>query len=703
LTAVTNALNQPVHLGYDPVGNLTNIIDARNNGVGFAYDPLKRITNINYAAVSGETFQYDAVGKVTNYITRAGQTIQLAYNANNRLVQKSYANSGNVMTFGYDAASQLTNAVWAVGTVTNSALSFAYDAAGHLTNEMQQITTAPAHNVGYQYNAMGRRTRLTYPDGSFVTYQYNSNGWLTAILDGGTNVIVSYTYDAAGHRIGRALENSTFTVYNYDNAAQLTNILDYRQLVGVITNPVSQFQYGYDAAGNRLWVKRTNNIANVATAFIYNAVYSYDAINQLTNAQYGEMTNSDSQPISWNNNVTYKFDATGNRSSVVNASAGTTAYTANALNQYTNVGGATLTYDGNGNLTNDRMWSYTYDIENRLIKAVMGSTNIVYVYDALGRLVERDAPGGTNRFYFAGWQTIEERNGNDAVVRKYVYGPGIDEPVRMIYNGTKCYYHSDGLASIAEMTDIYGNNLELYGYDDYGNPTIMNGKGDLLSGSYYGNRLMFQGRDRDPDTGLYNFRNRYYSPSLGRFMQPDPARLAGGLNLYSSFYNNPVKYGDPMGFCTTDQVPNLMGPLPSVDPSDPFAPWNNPDYYNPFGDPLNPLSPYYEDPALNNENNNPLNQQQSQNQNNPFNIQMPRLGNNTINLTLGSTQIGGQNTATPGSLSSMLSNMGTGNGNIGTGFGPQVNINVGNFSAQFGGAISPTGSYGFGGNVGFSF
>ena len=49
LTAVTNALNQPVQFGYDPVGNLTNIIDARDNAVVFAYDPLNRLTNINYA------------------------------------------------------------------------------------------------------------------------------------------------------------------------------------------------------------------------------------------------------------------------------------------------------------------------------------------------------------------------------------------------------------------------------------------------------------------------------------------------------------------------------------------------------------------------------------------------------------------------------------------------------------------------------
>jgi hypothetical protein len=61
-------------------------------------------------------------------------------------------------------------------------------------------------------------------------------------------------------------------------------------------------------------------------------------------------------------------------------------------------------------------------------------------------------------------------------------------------------------------------------------------------------------------------------------MQPDSARFAGGLNLYSAFYNNPVRYNDPLGYC--DQVPNLMGPLPwpdqlpEPDPSNPLAPFD---------------------------------------------------------------------------------------------------------------------------------
>jgi hypothetical protein len=109
--------------------------------------------------------------------------------------------------------------------------------------------------------------------------------------------------------------------------------------------------------------------------------------------------------------------------------------------------------------------NYTYDSENRMTRAsiLLAPSGINYIYDTLGRLIERRNGGNTNRFYYAGWQTIEERDGNDTVVRKYVYGPGIDEPVRMSSGGTNYYYHADATTSISELTDNTGNKLNFTG------------------------------------------------------------------------------------------------------------------------------------------------------------------------------------------------------------------------------------------------
>ena len=214
----------------------------------------------------------------------------------------------------------------------------------------------------------------------------------------------------------------------------------------------------------------------------------------------------------------FDFDAAGNRTSVVTTNAGgqsTNSYTANNLNQYTNVGGTNLAYDLNGNVTNDASgWTYTYDRDNRLTKAVNGTNTILYTYDVFNRLIKRAKGTNETRFYYAGWQLIEERDQNDTVVAKYVYGAGIDEPIKAQmadYSHGWFYYHADVQGNVTELTREDGSFLNSNTYDVYGKATTTpQDVDDVLF--YSSNRLLFQGRDRDPDTGLYNFRNRYYSP-----------------------------------------------------------------------------------------------------------------------------------------------------------------------------------------------
>jgi RHS repeat-associated protein len=58
---------------------------------------------------------------------------------------------------------------------------------------------------------------------------------------------------------------------------------------------------------------------------------------------------------------------------------------------------------------------------------------------------------------------------------------------------------------------------------------------------------LHQGGRFDVISGLYNFRNRDYSPILGRWVEEDPLGLAGGHNQYAARENNPFSFTDPMG------------------------------------------------------------------------------------------------------------------------------------------------------------
>jgi RHS repeat-associated protein len=544
LTSWTNPLTSVVNYYYNALYRLTNIVDARLNALGFTYQDCcaTRLKTINYGTGDLEQFNYDPVGNLTNYVNRAGQAVNYAYDAANRVTNKVYSSASDVFNYLFDQANQLTNATWMASTATNSSLALTYDVVGRIKTELQTVVTGATQTVTYDYFDDGSRRRLTYPDGTFVTNQYNAKGWLTNVADGATGgSIVNYQYDLAGNRTYRGLGNGTYSQYQYDAAGRLTSLVNYKPGGTVL----SSYAYGYDNAGNRKWMKRSSTKGDV---------YTYDADDQITSVIY-DATTPDGTPSAGTNQTRYVIDEAGNWTSRVQiyptlATTNTAAYQVSRLNQYTNIGGITQFYDTNGNFWSDGTNTYYYDYENRLNKSLMfGTTGLTYtnVYDAFGRWVARKRGTLWTFYYYAGWQLIEERDRNNVQMAKYVYGAGLDEPVRA-YKGTAYYYyHTDGLGSITEVTDVSGNLVEQYNYDIYGKPTIRDNAGNVLAASTFTNRWLFTGRDWDADQLIYNYRFRWYSPILGRFLQTDPIGVNGGINVYQFVGNDPINSFDSFG------------------------------------------------------------------------------------------------------------------------------------------------------------
>ena len=91
---------------------------------------------------------------------------------------------------------------------------------------------------------------------------------------------------------------------------------------------------------------------------------------------------------------------------------------------------------------------------------------------------------------------------------------------------------------IALTDEFTGAIVESYAYGPFG-------ASDEVSGA--GNPYRFTGRRLNDETGFYHYRARVYSVALGRFLQPDPAGFADGLNLYAYVANDPMNFIDPMG------------------------------------------------------------------------------------------------------------------------------------------------------------
>src|SRR5207253_8405429 len=110
----------------------------------------------------------------------------------------------------------------------------------------------------------------------------------------------------------------------------------------------------------------------------YTSYFYFDALNRLTGTIFDSVSAVTAPPSStveldhWYNKVNQRTYETANDNSYWSYpanSAASVSYSANSLNQYTAVGAAAPSYDGNGNLTVDGTFTYTYDAENRLVSA----------------------------------------------------------------------------------------------------------------------------------------------------------------------------------------------------------------------------------------------------------------------------------------------------------------------------------------------
>ncbi len=366
-----------------------------------------------------------------------------------------------------------------------------------------------------------------------------------------------YRYDAMGR-------GTLFTAYDAAEGGAVVNevrrdynglgqlVREWQSHAGSVDVATTQFvtnldrnQYGYDRAGNRLF-KDNTLISDLSEQ------YAYDALGQLTDYQQGTPTSAVTRTQSWD------LDALGNWNTVTTDSVEMTREH-NAQNEITNIGETTtITYDANGNLTTDENdFQFRWDAWNRLVQVRDASNAVVATYgrDALGRRITvEQGETVTDRYFSSRWQLLEESiDGNS--VRRYVWSPVYVDALVLRDrdtdgNGTldeRLYPLQDANWNVTALVSASGTVVERYSYDPYGQVTVRDASGDAIAGSARDWVFLHQGGEQIA-AGDYEFRNRAYSPSLGRWLNNDPLGFeAGDNNWYRYEGNDPGNRVDPEG------------------------------------------------------------------------------------------------------------------------------------------------------------
>lgn len=509
IRAFGDALQQPYETyTYTPDGKPQTVTDAVGNKTTYVYDGFDRLAEADFPSTargagtsdSGdrELYAYDADDNRTQLTKRDNQFLSFCYDALNREVGK-YLNrtvnctsppamTGNEVASAYDLLNRKTSALF----VSGQGVSYVWDNASRLMSE-----TTNGKSLTFAYDPAGNRAQVTWPDAFYVEYFYDAMNRVTSVNANSTvittGVLAGYVYDSLGRRQTVNRGNNTHRAYGFDNADRLNTLGE--------TFPANasnqSWTYGYNPASQSVSETASNNAYKWVNHPVATLSKTYDGLN---------------------------------RDAAI-AALGACAPTAG--------------YDCNGNLTNDGARASAYDIENRLISVssiAPAATLSTLVYDPLGRLQKDTAGSSVTQFVYDGDRLSGEYDGSGNLLRRYVHGPGVDEPL-VWYEGplasaTVRWLHADREGSIIAWSDQDGTVTasQIYAYGPYGEPN-----------AWGGSRFAYTGQIQLPEAQLYHYKARAYDPITGRFLQTDPVGYKDDVDLYAYVKGDPTNSTDPTG------------------------------------------------------------------------------------------------------------------------------------------------------------
>ena len=564
--------------GLFPGQSLTYPIDTTTAGA------KGRSTGFTLGSALTTTYAYQADGRLTS-VAGGGATFTYGYVANSHLVgtvtTTSFTSGTYTDTRTYDSQHDWTKSrATAFGSTAEGGFTNTFDPVGHVT----AVAKTGAIYSAYGNGAAGLKTNYAYDDRSQLRAEQTLDATNSAILTGrnnGTAASPGFTYDHMGNRV-TATHNGNLSSYTVNALNQYT---------GRTIPPVVDVALLSSAAPVKVSDAAATPALTDTLAAATSGLFFFDS---------------------------YNHTNTANASSGVYLSLSVQAGIASPvpLPAYLPPSNFTLKYDADGNLTDDGRWAYGYNLKNQLVSVATSTAapaaapqlKYLYTYDYLGRRIRKvdyTWSGSAwiyateERYIYNGWNLAAVFSVSSlslspvtlTLQRTFVWGLDISGPgqgaggigglllIKETGNATSGLpagsflpvYDTNGnihgMITTASVT--FGTNSPLaagslaavYEYDAFGNVI-------RESGAYASvNPFQFSTKFTDIETGLVYYGHRYYSPSLGRFINRDPIEEDGGINLYAFCRNNAITGWDLLGNDATGQLYHPFETYAGFDPN----------------------------------------------------------------------------------------------------------------------------------------
>lgn len=546
---------------YDLHDNTLTALDALNAGTNpYSYRNGKILTKEVNTDYGTKTYSYNEADLLTQSFYGSRKCDNLNIDALERVGQTTCTNASTTtpttllsnLAFGYDQTRfgrldkvTANDAAYGVDTI------YSYDTYDRIIAKSQTnktiktwTGTKPTLIVAYTYTVGDKLSTLTLPSGRKLAYTYDATkkNFLTNITLDGTALIRAISYDAGGQMTGwnwgTGAANYTWT-YDPAKSGAIQSISN-KNNTGAVNYSLA---YAFDNDGRISKITRNNGLVDSfsynnadrllnetrfnGTSTVFGITYTYDKNgNRLSFVAIG----SHQQPQS---SATYTYS--GNKLATINGIAA--KHTSNAELIYA---GFTPTYDNSGNRREEKttggaattpQYYMTYNHKNE--RSVRG-------YQANGSVWKANA---VQYIYDENSHLIGEYNADGIPQVEYVWMG--DKPVAAIFGSgtaTKVYWiASDAQNTPRRLINAADATTTVWAWDStafgVGAPSVQTVKFNLrFPGQYY-----------DELTKQHYNHNRFYTPALGRYIEPDRIGLEGGLNPYIYADGNPVGNIDPSG------------------------------------------------------------------------------------------------------------------------------------------------------------